>query len=500
MKSLLLFSVVVIVAIIIIISARATFSKAAPGSQTLATSVTSASPAYVGAEQCGNCHTSIYAGWNQTNHAHAIMLIQNASGNFYSIGASSNLNGTPSRVYNETGFRNSCRNCHVTGGNNWDPINEGLTGANRTWPEMATDPAKFLNIQCEACHGAYQSHGSTNRAMIVNYTAALCEQCHSPGTSHDFSYWQSAHTNSLTVLMNSSHALDSCLSCMSAQGSLGIPVTLNTTNLASVSCVTCHDVHSRAHEGQLRYEESTELCGQCHSQAEVFEDGAHSRAGLECTSCHGQGTFLSHGEESPVMNHTWRVYGMHYPYNQTRGEEPIVCSNCHTQEWATTQLGVIQELTEELVANVTQGIDNAKAAITLANQTAGVNKTIVGEAARNIETAEDILGSMERDGSKGFHNPEQTYAELSEASRLASGAEITALSAKAEALGQNVTQIASLQAQILSLQNQTTTLQGRIDSLQASTTTTPYLYGGVGVAIGFVVGAAIMFAVRKRKQ
>jgi len=466
---------VVIVAIIIILSARATFSKAAPGSQTLATAVTSASPDYQGAEFCGNCHADKYEGWNQTAHAHAIMLIQNASGNFYSVGAISNLNGTPSSVYNEAGFRNSCRNCHTTGGNNWDPINNGLAGANRTWPEMATDPAKFLNIQCEVCHGAYQSHGSTNPAMIINATIAFCMQCHANGTTHDNSHWLGPH------------------------------------GAANISCVTCHDPHSGVNVGQLRYAEVSELCGQCHLQAEVFSDSAHSRAGLECVNCHGQGTQLSHGATAFVFNHTWAVYGMYYPYNQTRAEEPIVCSNCHTQEWATTQLGVIQDLTTELMNNVTQVITNAKATIIDANQTSGVDPAKITSASTTVNAAQSTIDIIGNDKSMGFHNPEKTFSMLGDAARLAGEAQMTALTAKAEALGENLTsvqnerlalqtQISSLQAQVSSLQNQTTTLQSRIDSLSSSTTTAPYLYGGVGLAIGFVVGAAILFAVRKRKQ
>jgi hypothetical protein len=45
------------------------------------------------------------------------------------------------------------------------------------------------------------------------------------------------------------------------------------------------------------------------------------------------------------MNHTFGIYGMFYPYNQTAGEEPVVCGSCHSQEGATNQLGVIQTLT-----------------------------------------------------------------------------------------------------------------------------------------------------------
>ena len=465
---------------------------------------------YKGAEYCGLCHTEIYEGWNQTNHAHAVLFMQNASGNFYGIGATNNLGGTPS-YRSETSFRSSCRNCHVTGGNNWDPINLGLSGANRTWPEFTTDPAKFLNIQCEVCHGAYQSHGSTNPAMILNYSATLCEQCHARGTSHDNSYWQSAHAQSLTDLLNSGHAADFCLSCMSAQGSLGLDVSLSTANLTSVSCVTCHDPHSHTYDAQLRYEESTELCGQCHSQAEVFENSAHFNAGLECASCHGQGTHLSHGAASPMINHTWGIYNTFYPYNQT---EPLVCSSasgCHDQTWATSQLSVIQSLTDELIANATSSIDNANAAITFANQTNRVNATKISLASSMVTTAQSKLKDVKDDGSGGLHNPEETYTLLSEATRLANEAQSTASAARADALSTQATdlqtQVSNLQNQVSTLQNQTSTLQNdignletKIDELQSTAATTPYMYGGLGLAIGFVIGAAILFTLRRGKK
>ncbi len=470
------------------------------------TSAVNGNPEYVGAEQCGSCHVDEYEGWNQTNHAYAVGLIQNASGNFFSIGSTSNRAGIPSRVYNETSFRASCRDCHVTGGNNFDP----LGAANQTWPEWDTDPAKFLNIQCEVCHGAGMEQPWGEASMIINYSATLCELCHQPGSSHDNSYWQSAHAESLADLLASDHAADYCLSCMSTQGALGLDVSLNTTNLESISCVACHDPHSHTYEAQLRYEDSTELCGQCHSQAELFEDSAHSRAGWECTSCHGQGTHFAHGHVSDLVNHTWGVYGMYYPYNQTIGEEPIVCSTCHTQSWATSQLGVIQGLTTELVTNVTRAIDDARVSITTANQTSGVDQTKIDESLAMIETAEDYVSDVERDHSEGFHDPEQTFAILSAAAHLASEAESRALEARAAALASEAAglegQVTSLQNQVTSLQNQADTLQGdidtlevKIDDLESAATTGPYLFGGIGLAIGFIVGAAIVFLVRRGK-
>lgn len=404
---------------------------------------------YRGAEYCRSCHADVYEGWEETSHASAVMLIQNASGNFYSIGATANMAGEPTRIYDEASFAASCRNCHVTGGNNFDPL-----GSAQTWPEKDTDPGKFLNIQCEVCHGAYQPHGPTNPAMLVNYSAALCELCHT-GT-HDFSHSQSAHAESLPDLLGSGHAGDNCLHCMSTQGFIGLDVTLDTPDLESVSCVACHNPHSGEHESQLRYEESTELCGQCHTgshqpQAEFFEDSPHLKAGLECTSCHGQGTQFAHGHESDVVNHTWGIYGMYYPYNQTMDEEPIVCSTCHNQGWATSQLGVIQALTTDLIANITHVIEDTEAAIVIANETGGVDKTRIDLAYSKLEEAKSNLHLAENDGSEGLHDPEGTFRILGEAALLGSESKSLALEALREAETGRIE--AELQAQVSSMQN-----------------------------------------------
>ncbi len=462
---------------------------------------------YVGAATCGQvgCHTDIYEGWNQTNHAVAVAFKENASGNFYSVGSSYNDPGPPpeSRWRSESSFRASCRNCHTTGGNDFDPL--GAT--NQTWPEMTTDPAKFLNIQCEVCHGAYQDHGPTNPAMDIDYSAMLCELCHVPGSSHDNSYWQSAHADSMPDLLGSDHAADYCLSCMSTQGSLGLDVTLDTADLASVSCAACHDPHSHTYDAQMRFESSTELCGQCHGQAELFENSAHSLAELECTSCHGQGTHFAHDRESAVVNHTWGLFGMFYPYNQSISEEPIVCSSCHTQSWATTQLGVIQGVTAGIITNVTKSIGNAKASIDVANQTSGANQTQLNAALSMIDEAEDLLHDLERDGSTGFHNPEQSFAMLGEAAHLSNEAQLLAFESIASEKTALETQVSSLEAQVTSLQNQTDTLQTdiegletKIDDLESAAATVPYLYGGLGLAVGFIIGAAILFVARRGKQ
>jgi len=452
----------------------------------------SSSSSYEGASYCGSCHAEQYAGWNQTNHANMAGYL----GDLYGNGTIYYWVSNPTRIYNEATFIQRCAACHVTGWNATD----------QSWPKKDTDPGKFLNLQCEECHGPGME------SMTLNYSSTLCAQCHY-GSHGQYEDWQiSAHNDSLADLLASDHAADLCLSCMSTQGFLGETVYLNTTGLEPVSCAACHNPHSAEYEDQLRSESPTELCGQCHSGShhpdyDIFIGSPHEEAGLECTSCHGQGTHLSHGEVSSWFNHTFAIYNTFYPYNQT---EPMVCSNCHTGEsfdWAVSQLELIQNSTPDLITTVTQLIDEAKAVITIANQTSGANQTKIAEALALIEEAETLVDYVEHESSGGFHNPQA----LSEATHLATEAELVAISARAEALGETVTSLEAerliLQAQISNLQNQTATLQddiedleARIDDLESTAATVPYLYAGIGLAIGFIIGAAIIFLVRRGKQ
>lgn len=436
---------------------------------------------YVGAEQCGSCHSEQYESWNETDHANMAGIYEvNASGTFYWV-------AYPTRVMNEADFLARCASCHVTG---WD-------AANQTWPEKNTDPGKFLNLQCEGCHGAGMEQPWGTASMITNYSASLCGSCHTQYGDYQIS----AHNNSITTLLGRSYASDTCLSCMSTQGFIGEDVTIDTPELESVSCAACHDPHSIENEYNLRFEKSTELCSSCHTgshhpQGDFFEGGPHDEAGIECASCHGQGTRLYHGSESPWFNHTFSIYGTFYPFNQT---EPLACGSCHTQSWATSRLGVIQDLTTELIANITLTLDNAKDSISVANQTSGVNQTTISEASELAETAESYIHLVEADSSNGFHNPEETYAVLGQAAHLANEAQLLAFEALSSEATSLETQVLSLQNQVTSLQTDVEALEAEIDDLKSTTSTSVYIYGGLGLAIGFLIGAAVLLAVRQGK-
>jgi predicted CXXCH cytochrome family protein len=311
-------------------------------------------------------------------------------------------------------------------------------------------------------------------AISTDYSGSICASCHSQ--YNDFVV--GPHNSSLEDA-----PMDMCLSCHSTQGFLGQEVTLETEGLDSISCVVCHTPHSATNDFQLREETQTETCGACHTgtlhhpQYDLFTEGPHEKAGLDCTSCHGQGEALIRGSVTEHFNHTFAIYDTYYPYNQT---DPLVCTKCHDQTWATTQLGIIQGTTEEVIANVTKAIHEADTAIATASQTSGVDQTKITEAVELFEEAEHWVEYVENDKSSGLHNPEATFELLSEAWRLAGKANSLAINAQQEATSGQLT---SVQEDLSNVQEDLSNVQGNLNSTQT------YMYVG---AIGGIIGGLIL--------
>jgi formate-dependent nitrite reductase cytochrome c552 subunit len=151
----------------------------------------------------------------------------------------------------------------------------------------------------------------------------------------------------------------------------------------------------------------------------------------------------------------------------------VACSKCHDQTWATTQLGVIQETTENIVVNVTEAIYEADAVITSASEVSGVDQAKIDEAIELFEAAEELVEIVEADSSSGLHNPEGSFELLSEALGLAGEA-----SNLANMAVQEVTS-----SQLSSVQEEFSTVQGNL------ATTEMYMYVG---AIGGIIGGLFL--------
>jgi predicted CXXCH cytochrome family protein len=434
---------------------------------------------YLGAESCMGCHPEQYEGWTQTRHAQAAGMTE--EGTFWVSDPDD-----PSRNRGDLdAWKDSCANCHVL---NWD-------AETKTFEFSETDPEKGLNIQCEECHGP----GMT---MEVDRTPQLCEECHTDSHSQVADYYvNDGHSASYDTLQTSDHAGDSCLHCMTTQAFLGDEVAYGDEGLTSISCVVCHDLHAGEHETMLRTEEEQDLCGECHigshhpqSEEAVYPSGPHAKSDVDCTDCHGAGTHFAHGHESAWFNHSFAIYGIYYPYNQT---EPLACANCHELEWAVDQMEVIETTTATMVESAEEIFEMAYTVI----ENADLTEAEATELTETVDAAAATVHYWVADASGGLHNPEGGYAAISAAAHAANEAALEALEAANEELESEVSTLASekttLESEVSSLETQVTSLESQVEELENQ--------GGIpgfpvsSVALGILMSAAVIFYITKPK-
>lgn len=153
---------------------------------------------YVGADRCGECHTSAFAKWKDSAHAHALESLDPANKRL----GHERLNGI------QRTFDPECLACHVTG---WDPQEYIRYRSGYLNPEYAsTDEEKTLHTllagnQCESCHGPGSLHIELVEADKTDQARALvrvtkeesektqCGKCHDADNSPKFdfdSYWE----------------------------------------------------------------------------------------------------------------------------------------------------------------------------------------------------------------------------------------------------------------------------------------------------------------------
>lgn len=151
---------------------------------------------FVGADKCGECHTTAFDIWKNTGHAHAF---EDLDPTFKRHGFG-RLNGV-----NRT-FDPECLSCHVTG---WDPqeyirYESGFLNEEFASTDVEKNLQKLLGgSQCENCHGPGSRHiemveaGEDNAgaSVILKYEDAKnrCIKCHDGDNSPNFEfekYWK----------------------------------------------------------------------------------------------------------------------------------------------------------------------------------------------------------------------------------------------------------------------------------------------------------------------
>ncbi len=213
---------------------------------------------------CGACHGDYQAQWEQTGHAFAWEGLQ-ASG----------------------GAREFCEACHTVNslGNIVMEEDGAATGGHAA---ETTGDGRYLDVQCESCHGPGIDHvmapgpGNVPLAPVEVGTDLSfgCGECHQ-GAHHPFvEEWESSpHAD---VTLPESILAAECASCHTGEGALlrlgvtadylGKDALLSSaTHDMQITCAVCHDPHSGRYDGQLRFPlggvavEQT-LCAQCHDR------------------------------------------------------------------------------------------------------------------------------------------------------------------------------------------------------------------------------------------
>lgn len=200
---------------------------------------------------CGNCHVEKQGDWEGTVHAEAWAGLQ-GSGHAQEF----------------------CEGCHTVNGLGNDADGGGY---------LATTDTRYLDVQCESCHGPGLAHveNPTDATVPDAYaTVGLdaeqgCGECHQ-GTHHPFvEQWET----SLHGQLNAYPAgRDGCNACHSGGGALAA-WGVNTSYVEqgetfAITCVVCHDPHAHTNDGQLRFPIGgvaieDNLCSQCHNRRSV---------------------------------------------------------------------------------------------------------------------------------------------------------------------------------------------------------------------------------------
>jgi hypothetical protein len=344
-------------------------------------------------ESCiGTCHQhdAEVSYWNETSHA--TVVTSNSTHVFIGTHAT--------RTWAE--FNATCAQCHAT---NWD---------NSTYPNTHDG----IGVQCGSCHDLTSPYYSVN--------GSNCASCHSISTDpHYFvdDWSNSAHANSLTDLRGSSHAGSSCMHCMSGDGFMayngffGDPdaVLDPAGDYSPITCPACHAVHSPEVENpaQIWADNSTELCGLCHSGSrypmyDVFNDGPHALTGIvECVSCHG----WQQGAHGAVTNHTFYIVNA----TATCGQGP----QCHEgqEAWALNQLEEIQSSFDALVSDFETEATAFETTVMAYNATAGADYELTSYVLGVVDDASSTVSYYQADSSSGFHDPTGTFNALNSAFR-----------------------------------------------------------------------------------
>jgi predicted CXXCH cytochrome family protein len=260
-----------------------------------------------GQPTCAQCHATPSASWTTTAHAGAWNTLKGSG-------------DTPE----------FCEGCHA--------VSELGNAATEPAGWTATADRRYVDVQCESCHGAGETHVADPQANQPIPSLAVrtdltngCGECHN-GTHHPFvEQWElSKHSEVVTFAASRAE----CAGCHRGQGTLlawGVRsryLEKDSEEPLPVVCGVCHDPHEATFEGQLRFpvntpDVSAHLCARCHNRRS--NPDPNSSHGLEP---HSPETELLVGEAGWIPPGADLDFGAIAASHGTANNEKL-CATCH---------------------------------------------------------------------------------------------------------------------------------------------------------------------------
>lgn len=265
---------------------------------------------------CGNCHAQPQAEWVGTAHANA----------WESLAAN-------------PGAQAFCEGCHT--------VSERGNPATEPSGWTATGDIRYLDVQCESCHGAGLGHVENPAASqpipsirVTDESGAFlnCAQCHN-GTHHPFveQWLLSAHALPNTIAAGRAE----CAGCHVGQDVLlawGVRADYaekGSDEPLPIVCSVCHDPHDATFTGQLRFPVETSsiethLCARCHNRRSVPDP--NTRQGLAPHSPESELLIGEAGWFPPGADFApGTIVGTHGSPNNE-----VLCAACHLEMFEVT--------------------------------------------------------------------------------------------------------------------------------------------------------------------
>lgn len=276
---------------------------------------------------CGACHTDMQTQWEATGHADAWAGLQESD---------------QTRAF--------CESCHTVNsfGNVVSETDGIATGGHAA---LATDDGRYLDVQCESCHGPGLEHvlgptgGNVPLAPVTTGPDLTfgCGECHQ-GFHHPFvEEWELSAHGSVTRFPASNEE-DGCYLCHSGEGALQLlgvnadylekDALLGSTEFAQITCAVCHDPHGSENEGQLRLPVATtntevHLCAVCHD----LQPKPDPRPPLEWLTTHSPHAGLMRGDAGWFPTGSGMQPG-DFDHPHTNAER--LCATCHVSTFSVT--------------------------------------------------------------------------------------------------------------------------------------------------------------------